>query len=713
LWQYAVRITRNWYFKAIVCICAADEQTLDKAENLFFKFMRVIKKYTLCMVTWIFLLPPVLAQTKTIDSLKGLLQNEKQDTNRIKLNYLLAEKLTGYDVIAAGTYLEAGYAVAKSDGNKYYSAKYFFKKADLIFDNAKYTTAILYYDSAIVLYNEVMNEETEIFATVEKYQLEKTNCLIGKALVSAKLYHFQESTAYCLEGIAGIEHIKGNKKNALLATLHADIASNYYDLEQFENSLQYDKLGLVYLNRNEDIDVYVIGHLFVADDFSALSQFDSSSVYLEKVRPVVMQLNKPNLDVRFYYILGGIHRKQKEWNNALAAYQKAKEAAKKIKDDFQIVNSEEGLAACYLHTGNLTKARELALHVFKESVRIKTPLFKVQSLQLLAEIEEKAGNIDKAFQYQKQFIIISDSVKKEKVQRQMNETEVKYQTEKKQKEILLLQKDSLAQSLSIKKKSTLNYFLIGSLAALMIVGFLGYRNFRHRQQLAKQQDVLQQQRISELEKDKQLVAVDAMLQGQEEERSRLAKDLHDGLGGLLSGVKFSLSNMKDNLIVTPDNMTVFERSLDMLDTSIKELRRVAHNMMPELLTKFGLDEALKEYCNSINATNLVSVKYQSMGMGTRVEKSAEIIIYRIIQELLNNIMKHAAAKEALVQLVKEEGRLSIIVEDDGKGFDTAIIKNNKGAGLTSIQSRVDYLKGQLDIHSEAGKGTLVNIEFNI
>ncbi|MEO7293661.1 MAG: ATP-binding protein, partial [Ginsengibacter sp.] len=160
-------------------------------------------------------------------------------------------------------------------------------------------------------------------------------------------------------------------------------------------------------------------------------------------------------------------------------------------------------------------------------------------------------------------------------------------------------------------------------------------------------------------------------------------------------------------------MAVFERSLDMIDTSIKELRRVAHNMMPEMLTKFGLDEALKEYCNTINATNLLSLKYQSMGMDIRIEKSTEIIIYRIIQELLNNIMKHAVAAEAFVQLIKEPNRLNIVVEDNGRGFDTALLKNNKGAGITSIQSRVDYLKGQLDIHSEAGKGTLVNIEFNI
>ena len=675
--------------------------------------MRLNRKIFICIAGFLIFLSVAAAQTKTIDSLLRLQKNTRQDTEKIMLNYKIAEQLSTNDARAASKYLDAGYMLAKTVGDKYYTARYYFKKGDLLFDIAKYTESLSYYDSAIAIYNTLITVAKTASSPFEKYIFEKTDCLIGKALSSAKMYHYQESTGYCLDGIAGVEDIKGNRKNVYLATLHADIASNYYELEQFENSLKYDKLGLAFLNRADDIDVYIIAHLFVADDYSALSQFDSSSAYLEKIRPIVMQLNKPNLDVRFYYILGGIYRKKNEWNNAITNYQKANDAAKKMKDYFQIVNSEEGIAACYLHTDNLTKARELAINVLNESDRLSIPLFKMQALQLLTEVEENAGNIDKAFQYQKQFITISDSVKKEKVQRYMNETEVKYQAEKKQKEILLLQKDRLAQSLSIKKKSTLNYFLIGSLAALVIVGFLGYRNLRHRQQLAKQQDELQQQHISELEKDKQLVAVDAMLQGQEEERSRLAKDLHDGLGGLLSGVKFSLSNMKDNLIITPDNMTVFERSLDMLDTSIKELRRVAHNMMPELLTKFGLDEALKEYCNSINATNLLSVKYQSIGMSTRIEKSAEIIIYRIIQELLNNIMKHAAAKEATVQLVKEEGRLSIIVEDDGKGFDTALIKNSKGAGLTSIKSRVDYLKGQLDIHSEAGKGTLVNIEFNM
>jgi len=662
-----------------------------------------------------FLLLPVLlfSQNKIIDSLLLVLKNTRQDTVKINLNYKLEEQLAGYDVKEAEKHLEEGYRLAKERNNTYYIAYYFLSKGEILFDQAKYPGSNACFDSAIVLFDGLINSGEPDPVKIITYKFAKTDCLTSKGLLAAKLYHYQESIQYYLQAIAAIENIEGKGKNDYMATLYADLASDYYELEQFENALEYDKKALPYLSLDDNADLYIIGNLFVADDYSGLSKFDSSSVYLEKVRPTVMKLNKPMLNVRFYYILGGIHRKKKEWGNALISFQKASEAALKINDDFQVLNSKEGIAACYMQLGDLTRARETALLVFKESTRINVPLLRVQALQLLTEIEEKSGNIAKAYQYQKQFIVANDSLEKEKVQRQMNETEARYQNEKKENEILQLQKSNAVKSLSLQKKSTFNYFLIGSVAALLITGFLGYRNLRHRQQLAKQQDELQQQRIRELEKDKQLVAVDAMLKGQEEERSRLAKDLHDGLGGLLSGVKFSLSNMKDNLIITPDNMAVFERSLDMLDTSIKELRRVAHNMMPEMLTKFGLDEALKEYCNTINATKLLTVKYQSIGMESRLDNATEIIIYRIIQELLNNILKHAVASEVFIQLIRENDRLNIVAEDNGKGFDTSLLENSKGAGWVNIRSRVEYLKGQLDVHSEPGKGTLVNMEFNV
>jgi len=183
---------------------------------------------------------------------------------------------------------------------------------------------------------------------------------------------------------------------------------------------------------------------------------------------------------------------------------------------------------------------------------------------------------------------------------------------------------------------------------------------------------------------------------------------------MLSGIKYSLNTMKGNLIMTPDNAQAFERSIDMLDSSIKEMRRVAHNMMPEALVKFGLDTALKDFCNDINRSGALQVNYQSIGMDrAEVDQSTAITIYRIVQELLNNVMRHAAAKNAIVQVSKTNAVVSVTVEDDGKGFDTTVLNGAKGIGWQNIQSRVEYLKGKLDVRSMAGKGTSVMVELNV
>ena len=205
-----------------------------------------------------------------------------------------------------------------------------------------------------------------------------------------------------------------------------------------------------------------------------------------------------------------------------------------------------------------------------------------------------------------------------------------------------------------------------------------------------------------------------MLKGEEQERTRLAKDLHDGLGGMLSGIKYSMNTMKGNLIMTPDNAQAFERSMEMLDNSIREMRRVAHNMMPEALVKFGLDTALKDFCNDINQSGALKINYQSFGMESGIiDQTTAITVYRIVQELINNTIKHAGAKEAIVQLTRTNGQLAITVEDDGKGFDTALLQRSKGIGWSNIQNRVDFLKGKLDVKAQPNKGTSVLIEINV
>ena len=255
-----------------------------------------------------------------------------------------------------------------------------------------------------------------------------------------------------------------------------------------------------------------------------------------------------------------------------------------------------------------------------------------------------------------------------------------------------------------EKKSTLNKILIGLSIGLLLISFLGYRNFRNKRKL-------QNQKISELEKDKQLFAIDSMLKGQEEERSRIAKDLHDGLGGLLSGTKLSFTNMKENLLLTPENAIQFEKSLSMLDTTIADLRKVAHNLMPEALVKFGLNDALNDFCSSIQLASNIKVDYQKIGLERKIGNTAETFIYRIIQELVNNAVKHADAKEILVQVAFTNNKIIVTVEDNGKGYDKNLAST--GDGLDNIAYRVKYLSGTMDTVTSPNNGTSVNIELNV
>jgi signal transduction histidine kinase len=280
---------------------------------------------------------------------------------------------------------------------------------------------------------------------------------------------------------------------------------------------------------------------------------------------------------------------------------------------------------------------------------------------VLHQLFFETGRYKEAYQYFQNYSELNDTILNSERSKQFSDREAKYQSEKKDAQIEWQRK-------SLKQRKMLNSLLAGSALALLIISLLTYRNYKHKQRL-------HQQRINELETEKQLTATEAVLKGEEQERTRLAKDLHDGLGGMLSGIKYSFSTMKGNLVMTPENALAFERSMDILDSSIKEMRRLAHNMMPEALVKFGLDIALKDFCNDISTNSPLKVNYQSLGLEKKeIEQTTAITIYRIVQELINNL------------------------------------QFSKGIGWSNIQSRLNFLKGKFDIQSEKNKGTSVHIE---
>jgi two-component system, NarL family, sensor kinase len=175
---------------------------------------------------------------------------------------------------------------------------------------------------------------------------------------------------------------------------------------------------------------------------------------------------------------------------------------------------------------------------------------------------------------------------------------------------------------------------------------------------------------------------------------------------MLSVAKLKMTSMKGNMTIPEENVASFNSAIDLLDTSIKELRRVAHNLMPESLMKYGLNTALSDFCFSTE-----KVKYHFFGQDRRPDEKTEIATYRIVNEIVNNALRHSEASEISVQLFIDDTRLHVTVEDNGKGFDPAIVEAGGGNGLRNIRQRVTALNGNLEISSAPGKGTEVNIEF--
>lgn len=345
---------------------------------------------------------------------------------------------------------------------------------------------------------------------------------------------------------------------------------------------------------------------------------------------------------------------------------------------------------------------EPAESFFKKSVQIALEDSLVDNLQtaysLLAMVKAAQKDFKASLFYNDQWDKINMLSHERELSEYGMELEKVYETKKMEGQLQM-------QQTIIRQKSRMSILLLVGIALLVLLIILAYRNFRHRQQLHIS-------RINQLEQEKQLSATEAVLKGEEQERTRLAKDLHDGLGGMLSGIKYSFQTMKENLSMTPENQQAFGRSLDMLDSSIKEMRRVAHNLMPEVLVHYGLDAAIKDFTSELKSSGIIKVVYQSMGMeNKKIEQSLALGIYRIVQELLNNVVKHSEATEVLVQLFAEKEKLVVNVEDNGKGMEITQLEKTEGMGWKNIRLRTGLLNGNTDIQSEPGKGTAVNLEF--
>lgn len=310
---------------------------------------------------------------------------------------------------------------------------------------------------------------------------------------------------------------------------------------------------------------------------------------------------------------------------------------------------------------------------------------------------ERIGDYKQASHYWQSYINYRDSISKDQIAEQISKLEVQLRTQEKDAALRNLETERSEIVLHLKNQRILNgLFATMTILLLTVSGFILYI-YRSKQK----------NNIKQIETDHKLEVTKALLEGEERERQRIGRDLHDSLGGALAGIRIQLSETQQQ-----QSDPILDRAIVQLENSISEVRRIARNMVPESLLCSGLDTALQDLCVAFSSV-VVNIEYQSSGLSASIPITTQTNIYRIVQELLVNALSHGKAMNIIVQCIQNENTLLLTVEDDGLGFRIQDTQLKPGIGLKNIQHRVEYMQGNYHIESELGQGTTINIEIHV
>lgn len=607
------------------------------------------------------------------DSLLRSIQAARTDTAKAILLYELGDQWSVSDTGRAAAYIREG--LRRSGKFPFYQGVGFFYLGRAYMDTDG-NKAIIAFDKALDYLHK--------YQTPESYRLQ-SRTWANKAVIAQRNNDNKQYLDIFLNH--AIPLAAKARDSIRVAEGYTNIALPFMNYEEYDKAIFYFHKSIEIFRRHAPLDPRQ------ADNFTNLANIYIHRQMLPEAKTsldsafAILEKDPHSLYFPYYYTTEGMYYRAKEdWKKAENSLEKGLVIAEKIKSRFDIRSLLFQKAKLYNSKHDLLASRNVLLKIYNEGYA-EIDSDKRNILQELAFVEAELGNMGAAYRWQTMYSELSDSFYKKQSSLQIADLEGRYNYVQKEKELLKANNKERKQRM----------IMWGSIGGMLLTGGLFYYLFRLRKDKAEQELVYVKQQ-------QQIAVAQALLEGEEKERTRLARDLHDGLGGMLAGVKINLTSALQD---TPS--AEMNRVISQLDNSVTELRRIARNMMPEALLRSGLESALAELCQSCH-TDRLHVYSSFLNIKAGMPKQIEIIIYRIVQELLANVVRHAEATEAFVQCSQDGNTFYITTEDNGKGFDQASGKSSKGLGLGNIRSRVEFLKGKLDIYTKAGKGTIVNIE---
>jgi two-component system, NarL family, sensor kinase len=431
--------------------------------------------------------------------------------------------------------------------------------------------------------------------------------------------------------------------------------------------------------------------------------------------------------------VGNIYLAKKNFPKTEAYYAKGEEISRKIGDKEYLANALNNFSSYFIKTDQLSKALPYVIESFsiRQSMKdykgqvscmanmgdIFTKQKQYDSAEIiltkamaiadssiacrpeipklykqLAGLYEAKGDLGKALKMQQKYSEQNDSLYTDDLKATFAELQTKYETAKKEQTIQ-------QQQFEITKKNFWIIAVLGLLFLGVLLAFSYYKRNKLKQDKKLQTEIIRQQDM----------ATKAIIEAEEKERKRIAGDLHDGVGQMMSAAKMNLSGFESRLHFDNEkDKKAFDNIIALVDESCKEVRSVSHNMMPNALLKSSLSNAIKEFISRID-NSVLKVNLYTEGLNERLDSDVETVLYRVIQECVNNVIKHSGANILDIALIKDADGIAATIDDNGRGFDAAEKEKFGGIGLKNIITRIKYLKGTVDFDSAPGKGTLVAI----
>ena len=544
------------------------------------------------------------------------------------------------------------------------------------------------YSEAIKYFNQALSIAEEIDLYIE---IGNINNNMG--VISNEIGNYKTAYIHFVEALNNYDLAENQDKKT---GTYNNIGLVYYHLKNYSKALSYFDRALDSTIQPQDTILLASILNNIALCYSSLDEPDKALGFLDQAITLSEKINNKYGLCISHQLMGNIYLKLNQSKKAFDAFSVSIDIAREKEWSYQLAVSRLGKAKVLLGINKAEDAFKVAFEVLEMAETQNSLVLKSDAHEALSEIFEKTGDYKNSMLQYREYTKTQEEIINQTVIHQVYDVELTHLNQLNKMQQLELERKKLI----IDKKNTLLFFISLVFILLLIGSWLVYLNHRHRQKVKFQTTII------ELTEKKSNASLEAEIQ----ERKRIGEELHDSLGYLLSLAGLNASVLyKRKDISEEKRKELLEALMKSIEDAFDEVRNISHNLAPSLLSERGLKGALKNISDRVNQSTKLSMSFDTFGLDNNLDNLIENTLFRTIQEIVNNTIKHADASKLFIQIAQGNNEITLMAEDNGKGFNFDEIKKHSSYGLAHIKSRIENLNGNMFIDSNQNRGTIISI----